>query len=75
MDNVELSAHNKVETTCQNYLIAAWSALYQWGRYHQEQSSQLISLKRQIFPVKNSNLQSSGLVSLVTTHQIFSLKN
>ena len=34
MDNVELSAHNKVETTCQNYLIAAWSALYQWTEVH-----------------------------------------
>ena len=33
MDNVELSAHNKVETTCKNYLIG-WSALYQWTEVH-----------------------------------------
>ena len=40
-----------------------------WGRYHQEQSSQLITLKSQIFPDKNANLRSSGLVSLVSKFQ------
>ena len=42
-----------------------------WGRYHQEPSSQLITLKRQIFPVKNSNLQSSGSVGLVAKSSVF----
>ena len=42
-----------------------------WGRYHQEQSSQLITLKSQIFPVKSSNLQSSGLVVLVAKSSVF----
>ena len=42
-----------------------------WGRYHQEPSSQLITLKSQIFPVKNSNLQSSGLVGLVAKSSVF----
>ena len=42
-----------------------------WGRYHQEQSSQLITLKSQIFPVKNANLRSSGLVGLVAKSSVF----
>ena len=46
------------------------------GRYHQEQSSQLITHKSQIFPVKNSNLQFSGIVaksSVFKTRQLRSL--
>ena len=41
------------------------------GRYHQEPSSQLITLKSQIFPVKNSNLQVSGFVALVAKSSVF----
>ena len=36
-----------------------------WGRYHQERSSQLITFRNQIFPVKNLNLPSSSLIGLV----------
>ena len=32
-----------------------------WGRYHEELSSHLITLNSKVFPVKNSNLQSSKL--------------
>ena len=39
--------------------------IVQWGRYHQQPSSQLITLKSQVFPVKSANLQSSGLVGLI----------
>ena len=42
-----------------------------WGKYHQELSSQLITLKSRIFLVKNSNLQSSGLVGLVAKSSVF----
>ena len=45
------------------------------GRYHQEQSSHLITLKSQIFPVKNANLLSSGLVGLVAKSSVFKLGN
>ena len=41
-----------------------------WGRYHQEPSSQLITLNNQIFPVKDSNLQSSSLVGLVAKSSV-----
>ena len=46
------------------------------GGYHQEQSSQLITLNSQIFPIKNANLQSSGLVaksSVFKTRQFWNL--
>ena len=52
---------------------------YYWGRYHQERSSQLITLKNQILLVKNLNLQSSSLVgwvakfSVVKTRQFWNL--
>ena len=46
-------------------------SLYCWGRYHQQRSSQLITLKSRIFPVKNANLQSSGLVGLVAKSSVF----
>ena len=54
------------------FSILSWyrGGLY-WGRYHQELSSQLITLKSQISPVKNSNLQSSGLVCLVAKSSVF----
>ena len=42
-----------------------------WGRYHQKLSSQLITLKSQIFPIKNSNLQSSGLVGSDAKSSVF----
>ena len=45
--------------------------IYVRGRYHQEPSSQFITLMSQIFPVKNSNLQSSGLVGLVAKSSVF----
>mgnify|MGYP001804940236 CR=1 FL=1 len=48
--------------------------LYVWGLYHQEPSSELITLKSLIFPVKNSNLQSSGLVGLVAKSSDFKTK-
>ena len=41
------------------------------GGYHQEPSSQLITLKSWIFPFKNSDLQSSGLVGLVAKFSVF----
>ena len=41
-----------------------------WGRYHQERSSQLITLENQMFPVKNLNLQSSSLVGLVANASV-----
>ena len=42
------------------------------GRYHQEPSPQLITLKSQIFPFTNSSLQSSDIFGLI---QIFNLQN
>ena len=42
-----------------------------WGRYQQDPSSQLITPNSQIFPVKNSNLQSSGLVGLLSKSSVF----
>ena len=54
-----------------NLILSAWPFWSLWGRYHQDPSSQLIILKSQIFPVKNSNLQSSGLVGLVTKSSVF----
>ena len=47
------------------------ASLEAWGRYHQEPSSQLITLKSQIFPVKNANLHSSGLIGLVANSSDF----
>ena len=52
-------------------ILSAWPFWSLWGRYHQEPSSQLITLKSQIFPVKNSNLQSSGLVGLLRKSSVF----
>ena len=57
-------------------LILAWTQWIaenitgEWGGYHQELSSQLITLKSQIFPFKNSNLQSYGLGGLVTKSSV-----
>ena len=64
--------------------VSDFTVLYYWlttagsysiknnrGRYHQEQSSQLITFKSQIFPVKNANLRSSGLVGLVAKSSVF----
>ena len=48
---------------------------HQWGKYHQEPSSQLIALKSQIFPVKNANVRSSGLAGLVAKSQSSKLGN
>ena len=42
-----------------------------WGRYHQQPSSRLITFKSQVFPVKNANLQSSGLVGLIAKSSVF----
>ena len=47
---------------------------YNRGRYHQESSSQLITLQSQIFPVKKSNLQSSDLVGLVAKSSVFTFR-
>ena len=57
----------------QSNFYTSWSPtwLHWCGRYHQEPSSQLITLKSQIFLVKNSNLQSSGLVGLVAKSSVF----
>ena len=47
-----------------------------WGKYHQEKSSQLIIFMSRMFPVKNSNLPSYGLVaksSVFKTSQLWSL--
>ena len=51
-----------------NPKVKSWK---RWVGYHQEPSSQLIARKIQIFPVKNSNLQSSGLVGLVAKSSVF----
>ena len=41
------------------------------ARDYTQPSSQLITLKSQIFPVKNANLRSSGSVGLVTKSSDF----
>ena len=47
-----------------------------WGRYNQELSSQLITLKNQIFPVKSLNLQASSSVSKSSVQSsVFTFKN
>ena len=46
-----------------------------WGRYHQEQSSQLITPQSQIFPFKNAHLRPSGLVSPVAKSSVIKLGN
>ena len=45
--------------------------LHNWERYHQNPSSQLITLKSRIFPVKNASLRSSGSVFLVAKSSVF----
>ena len=59
-----------VSWMCQ-YVIQHIANPYYWGRHRQEPSSQLITLKSQIFPVKDSNLPSPGLVGLVANSSVY----
>ena len=50
-----------------------YKVLLIWGRFHRDASSQLITVKSQIFQFKNSNLHYSDLVGFC--RQIFSRQN
>ena len=71
---LKLKTMNFITKTSSDISCNTNVVLYVWGMYHQEPYSQLITLKSLIFPVKNSNLQSSGLVFLVANSSDFKTK-
>ena len=64
----------KVHTLFKNMLELFWCQMvfiwWSWCRYHQEPSSQSITLKSQVLPVKNVNLCSFGLVAKLLSSKL-----